>query len=90
MSEISERDRFERDHRWVPDQMSAYLDQDLPAGALARIEHHLGECSECRKLLASLKRMIDRLATLAAPRGAPEPSEIAADVRVRLNQPPGS
>jgi anti-sigma factor RsiW len=90
MSEIFDRDRFDRDHRWAPGKMSAYLDRELTAGTLARMERHLGECAECRKLLASLKRMIERLATLAAPRGAPDPSEIAAAVRARLDQPPPS
>jgi anti-sigma factor RsiW len=90
MSEIFERDRFERDHRWAPGQMSAYLDRELTEAPLARMERHLGECAECRKLLASLQRMIERLATLAAPSGAPDPSEIAAAVRGRLDRPPAS
>jgi anti-sigma factor RsiW len=88
MSEIFERDRFDRDHRWAPGQMSAYLDGELTDATLARMERHLGECAECRRLLASLTRLIKRLTTLAAPSGGPDPSEIAAAVRARLDQPP--
>lgn len=88
MSEISETSRFERDHRWAPDQMPGYLDGELPEGPRARLERHLGECPECRRVLASLKLMIDRLAALAAPSGAPDAIQIATAVRARLDQPP--
>jgi anti-sigma factor RsiW len=90
MSEIFERARFERDHRWAPDQMPAYFDGDLPEGPRARMERHLSECSECRRVLASLRLMIDRLATLSAPSGAPDAIQIATAVRARLDEPPVS
>ena len=90
MSEISERARFARDHQWAPGQMSAYVDSELAQDLRARLEQHLGECAECRRVLASLERMIDRLGRLAAPSGAPDASEVAAAVRVRLDQPPAS
>ena len=90
MSEIFERARFERDHRWAPGQMPAYLDGDLPEGPRARMERHLSECSECRRVLASLRLMIDRLAALSAPSGAPDAIQIATAVRARLDQPPSS
>jgi anti-sigma factor RsiW len=88
MSDTSQAARFERDHRWAPGQMSAYVDGDLPEALRTRLEHHLGECAECRRLLAGLERMIDRLGRLAAPSGGLPPREIAAAVRVRLDQPP--
>ncbi len=90
MSDTSQAARFERDHRWAPGQMSAYVDGDLPTALRARFEHHIGECAECRHLLAGLERMIDRLGRLAAPSGGIRPREIAAAVRVRLDQPPAS
>lgn len=90
MSDTSQLASFERDHRWAPDQMSAYVDGELAQAPRTRLEHHLGECAECRRLLAGLRRMIDRLGRLAAPVGAPDPSEIAASVRVRLDAPPAA
>jgi anti-sigma factor RsiW len=88
MSETQNRARFERAHRWAPGQMSAYLDGELAENLRARMERHLGECAECRRLLASLKRTIERLGSLAAPGGGQDPREIAAAVRVRLGDPP--
>jgi anti-sigma factor RsiW len=90
MSDTSQTARFERDHRWAPGQMSAYVDGDLPTVRRARFEHHVGECAECRRLLAGLERMLDRLGRLAGPSGGIRPREIAAAVQVRLDQPPAS
>lgn len=36
------------------ERLSAYLDGELPAGERARVETHLGACSECAALLADL------------------------------------
>jgi anti-sigma factor RsiW len=87
MSSVRDRERFERDHRWAPDRMSDYLDGDLAAGALTRIERHLGECDECRRLLKGLRQTLDALHRLSAPTSVTNAQAIAASVRVRLTEP---
>jgi anti-sigma factor RsiW len=65
--------------------MSAYLDGDLVPRARARLDRHTGECAECRGVLHSLGRMLERLHSLpASRRGAPD---IAQTVRRRLHEP---
>jgi anti-sigma factor RsiW len=88
MTEFGDRTRFERDHRWAPEQMSDYLDGELAASARGRMQRHLGECQECRRLLASLRAVVDRLHRLPAPTGGADAVQIAASVRLRLNEPP--
>ena len=65
MSGWLDRIRFRRDHRWAPGQMSGYLDGDLDPARRVRLEHHLGECARCRRLLASLRRILDGLHRLS-------------------------
>ena len=90
MSKFSDRARFERDHHWAPKRMSGYLDGDLAARARARarLERHLGECHDCRRLLAGLRVVVEGLHRLPAPSGGADAVQIAAAVRVRLNEPP--
>ena len=86
MSVMLERERFRRDHRWAPGRMSDYLDGDLARAGLARMERHLGECAECRRLLAGLRRTVDGMHRLSAPGPGVDALEIAASVRTRLSQ----
>ena len=88
MSQLFDRARFERDHHWAPKRMSGYLDGDLAVRARARMERHLGECQDCRRLLAGLRVVVDRLHRLRSPSGGADAIQIAAAVRVRLNEPP--
>jgi anti-sigma factor RsiW len=88
MSSLFHRWRFQRDHRWAPDRMSDFLDGDLGDGARRRIERHVGECAECRRVLRGLRGVLDALHRLPAPSGAPDALQIAAAVRLRLNEPP--
>ena len=88
MSELRDRARFERDHQWAPEHMSGYLDGDLAARARARMEHHLAECGDCRRLLAGLRAVVSGLRRLPAPGSGLDPVQIAALVRGRLNEPP--
>jgi anti-sigma factor RsiW len=67
--------------------MSAYLDGELASRARRRLEHHVGECDECRRLLAGLRRMLAALQGLPAPSGGAGALEIAASVRARLERP---
>jgi anti-sigma factor RsiW len=88
MSKVSDRARFERDHRWAPERMSGYLDGELGTRALARMERHLGECQDCRRLLAGLRAVVGGLHRLSAPGGGLGAVQIAASVRGRLNESP--
>lgn len=83
MGTSAERKGFKSDHRWAPGRMSDYLDGELVPAKHARMERHLGECAECRRLLAGLRRTVDALHRLSAPSGGVDPLEMAAAVRVR-------
>ena len=87
MNNVLHRARFMRDHRWAPDHMSAYLDDELASRSRARLERHTGECAECRGVLHSLRRMLGRLHGL--PTAKREAPDIAAAVRARLHEPHG-
>jgi anti-sigma factor RsiW len=67
--------------------MSDYLDGDLAPADLTRMKRHLGECDECRRLLAALHRILDGLHRLSAPSADADPLRIAASVRARLRGP---
>ncbi len=85
MSDLAaDRERFRRDHRWAPARMSDHLDGDLAQAARTRMEHHLGECAECRRLLAGLRRTVDELHRLTAP--STDALQIAASVQARLRE----
>jgi anti-sigma factor RsiW len=81
---------FARDHRWAPERMSDYLDGDLATSQRARMEHHLGECEDCRRLLAGLRAVVDGLRRLPALGPGADAVQIAASVRVRLTERPDS
>jgi len=67
--------------------MSDYLDGELAPSGRGRMKRHLGECDECRRLLAGLRRTIDMLHRLPAPDEGVDAVRIAASVRVRLREP---
>ena len=79
---------FARDHEWAPGRMSDYLDGELAMAERGRMEHHLGECHECRRLLAGLRAVVDGLHRLPALGGSVDAVQIAGSVRVRLTEPP--
>jgi anti-sigma factor RsiW len=54
------------DHRFTKAHASEYLDGDLPPRGARRVERHTSICPQCRELIASLRRMLDALPTLAA------------------------
>ena len=70
--------------------MSAYLDAELASGERWRMDCHLGECKECRRLLAGLRATLDALHRLRAPSGRADAFHIATAVRARLGEPPAS
>jgi anti-sigma factor RsiW len=88
MGKLLYRARFVWDHRWTPGRMSAYVDGELGSRRRLRLERHVGECEECRLILAGLREMLEALHRLPALSGTGEPSRIAAAVRLRLREPP--
>ena len=88
MGSLFYRARFSWEHRWTPGRMSAYVDGELGSGRRRRLERHVGECEECRLMLAGLREMLDALHRLPAPTGDSEPNRLAAAVRLRLREPP--
>jgi anti-sigma factor RsiW len=88
MSNLVDRARFWRDHRWAPPHMSDFLDQSLAAQGRERMGRHVAECSECRRLLAGLGVIVDGLHRLPAPGGGAGAVQITASVRRRLREPP--
>jgi anti-sigma factor RsiW len=89
MSEFFYRVRFRRDHRWAPVHMSGYLDAELASSRRTRMERHVTECSQCRRLLATLRQLLDALHRLPAPTGTAAALQMADSVRRRLKEPPG-
>jgi anti-sigma factor RsiW len=68
--------------------MSGYLDGDLATLGRERMERHVGECRECRCLVADLRVILNGLHRLPAPSGGVDAVQIAASVRLRLRGPP--
>jgi anti-sigma factor RsiW len=66
--------------------MSDYLDAALAAAGRTRMERHLGECAECRRLLSGLRRTVDGLHRLPAASDDVDALRIAASVRARLSE----
>ena len=91
MDLLSARLRFWRDHRWAPDHMSAYLDDELQARARRRMDQHLTECVECRRLIASLRLVVGALHRLPAAGSGADRAQLVVAVRGRLtaNEPRG-
>ena len=89
MSGVLHHVRFRMDHRWAPPHMSDYLDAQLSSGRRQRMERHVAECPECRRLLAGLRMMLGALHSLRAPAGNVDPARIAASVRLRLGEGQG-
>jgi anti-sigma factor RsiW len=87
MSSPSDRERFELDHRWAPEQMSPLLDGELAVAARERLARHLSECDECRRVLAGLRALLGALGGLAGSRGEADSIKIARAVRARLQEP---
>ena len=67
--------------------MSDYLDGALAPAGRVRMEHHIGDCAECRRLLADLRRILDGLHRLSAASAGVDRRQVAASVRALLNEP---
>ena len=67
--------------------MSEYLDGEVSSWRRRRMEGHLVECNECRRLLAGLRAVLRGLHGLGAP-DSPDPAHTAAAVRLRIGAGP--
>jgi anti-sigma factor RsiW len=88
MSEFFSRASAKRDHRWAHGHMSDYLDGELASSRRRRMERHTEKCSECRRQLSTLGRMLGVLHRLPPPRDGPDALQTAASVRLRMEEPP--
>jgi anti-sigma factor RsiW len=70
--------------------MSDYLDGELASTGRARMDRHIGECEECRRVLAGLRVMLEGLHRASGRGGEVDAVEIATAVRARLREPPPS
>jgi anti-sigma factor RsiW len=66
--------RYMREHRWTHAHLSGYLDQELADHERDRVEAHVGICPQCQRVLATLRRTLERLHDLPA-RAQPEVAE---------------
>ena len=82
--------RFTLDHRWAPDRMSDYLDGELASMGRTRMDRHVGQCVECRRVLAGLRVMLEELHRLPGRSGEVDAVRIAAGVRMRMREPPAT
>ena len=71
-------------HTTWTDQLSDYLDDELPAAGRAAVEEHLRECIACRAVLAELRRVTVRAAAL---RDAPPRDTLWPEVAERIGHP---
>lgn len=83
MSALNQQQRFRRDHRWARERMSEFLDGELAAARITRMEQHLGECEECRRLLAGLHQTVAALHRLSTPGGL-DPAQLAGSIVSQL------
>jgi anti-sigma factor RsiW len=86
MANVFDRVRFRRDHRWAPRRMSAYLDRELPPVGRTRLERHVHDCPECRRVLAALRKMLGLLKHAVPASARDEVPDIASAVRARLHE----
>ena len=74
------------EHRWTWNNLSAYMDGELPPDDAARVEKHLKECADCQRELDSLcelTSLMRQMPSRTPPRSFFVPAE-AANQRRRL------
>lgn len=76
----SRRVRYNRDHRFAADNLSAYIDGELTAGERARVERHLADCGDCRSDLHTLQATVNLMRAMP-PRPAPRSFVLPAAAR---------
>jgi len=78
------RRRFMREHEWTHAHLSDYLDGDLSRADRDRVEEHVGMCPQCRRVLRTLRRTLEKLMDLPLE---PRP-RVAEGVIERLRREP--
>ena len=68
-----------RDCEEVRMLMSEYVDDELDAAGVERVESHVGRCKRCRLVLANLRVTVARLGGLAAAAPLEPPSREATE-----------
>ena len=71
-----------REHRWTDARLSPYIDREMSESERLRVEAHASICPQCRRMLATLRRMLEGLRDLS--RGSSPPSDLADSVIERL------
>ncbi len=75
-------------HRWVQENLSAYIDGELPAPEKARLEGHLDGCAECAYDLETLRQtvaLVRALPTQPVPRSFAIPESESRKERFALS-----
>ena len=65
------------------DQISSYLDDELPEASCAAIEQHAASCAECARILADFKTTTGLCRTAA---NAPLPDDVRVRARDRVRE----
>ncbi|HET6797121.1 MAG TPA: zf-HC2 domain-containing protein [Gemmatimonadales bacterium] len=71
--------------RWV-DQLSDYLDGELPANERVALEAHLQTCDDCSEVLDQLRQVVAQARTLG---GVPPRRDLWAGIAQRIGATPG-
>jgi anti-sigma factor RsiW len=72
-------------HEQWTDQLSDYLDGELPGGEHDALVAHLGNCAECTAVLNDLKRVVQQAQTVKA---RPPHSDLWTGIAARLDHTP--
>ena len=68
----------------VMEQLSAYLEGDLPPGRVAQIESHVAQCQACATFGDGFARLVDGVRTRLG-KAEPLPVDVEARLRASLN-----
>lgn len=68
------------------DDLTAYVDGELPATRMKEVEVHLTGCASCRATEGLLRRTVAQLAALPAPAFEPTP-RLRREVLARIDEP---
>ncbi|HEY1913678.1 MAG TPA: anti-sigma factor [Vicinamibacterales bacterium] len=72
-------------HEQWTDQLSDYLDGELPGDEQDALETHLGNCEECRSVLNELKRVVQQAQSVEA---RPPHTDLWTGIAARLDETP--
>ncbi len=64
---MADRRDSEREHLWVEERLSAYIDNQLAPLERAQLERHVRDCARCQRSLAALKWTVSLVKQAPAP-----------------------